>query len=173
MSVLLHTRYSGCCHGVAHVGNPSIAELCGIWSRCVVQGDLPLAQRNYLQQTCWWDQSPWCSGYCVIKGFVNHLEQTSPRALMWVEGEDQQSSLSQRQRANLSLVDLSFSKEPCTRKAGGSRGSTQARSPSETTACSGGLRSQWESFCWPWQALDRISMLGELEQCWLNCLYCI
>lgn len=73
---------------------------------------------------------------------MNHPEQTNPRALMRVEGEDQQSSLSQRQRANLLLGDLAFSKELCTRKAGGSHGSTQARSPGETGACSGGLRSQ-------------------------------
>lgn len=80
---------------------------------------------------------------------MNHTEHTSPRALMWVEGEDQQSSLSQRQSANLLQVDLSFSKELCTRKAGVSCGSVQARSPGETRACSGGLRSQYESFHWP------------------------
>lgn len=80
---------------------------------------------------------------------MNHTEQTSPRALMWVEGEDQQSSLSQRQRANLLLVDHSFSKELCTRQAGVSYESIQARSPGETRVCSGGLRSQYESFCWP------------------------
>lgn len=30
----------------------------------------------------------------LIRGFMNHMEQTSPTALMWVEGEGQQSSLS-------------------------------------------------------------------------------
>lgn len=74
---------------------------------------------------------------------MNHTEQASPRALMWVEGEDQQSSLSQRERANLLPVDRSFSKELCTRQAGVSYESIQARSPGETRVCCGGLRSQW------------------------------
>lgn len=33
-------------------GNSSIAKFCGIRFRCVVQEDFPLAEKNYLQQTC-------------------------------------------------------------------------------------------------------------------------
>lgn len=42
---------------------------------------------------------------------MNHMEQTSPTALMWVEREGQQSSLSWRQKASLLLVGLYWSKE--------------------------------------------------------------
>ena len=81
MPTLLHAQCSGWLPWVAHTQSSGSADLRGVWSRCVLQGGLPVAERSYIQQTHWWDKSPWCADHRYSNGIYDSHGTNKPKSL--------------------------------------------------------------------------------------------